>query len=82
MTSPDEKYLTSQQGDKYLSYCRGWRHAAAGHVKHPAFCEVSTPAELRAEYELGYSDGKKASREMSERASERLGYKPTVLRAI
>lgn len=73
------EFEPSEARSLYQLYLRGWRDGAAFRAldqelrKHPN-------EKFREAYERGYSEGRVALNAASEVASERYGYKPTMLR--
>jgi hypothetical protein len=63
----------------FHSYRKGWTAGARIGPLDPKFTEHDN-ADIKAEYERGYKDGRIANRDALQAASDRTGYKPSVLR--
>jgi hypothetical protein len=64
----------------YWSYRRGWRDGAGTRPLDEKFTKHKTREDLKAEYELGYTDGKAALDAAMGAACERIGHEPEILR--
>jgi hypothetical protein len=66
-------------GTLFHSYRKGWICGARFGALDPKFTEHED-ATIKAEYERGWEDGRIANRDAMQAASERMGYKPSVIR--
>jgi hypothetical protein len=65
----------------FQSYMRGWKDGCSARAQRRDFTEHPTRPDLCTEYKRGYDDGYRDRVERQRAAAERLGYRPTVLRA-
>jgi hypothetical protein len=72
--------MSNEPRERFMSYYKGWRDGAGIKSKDALFTEGAARPDLKAEYERGYADGRRANGAASKRAAKRLGYTPTVLR--
>jgi hypothetical protein len=63
----------------YMTYMEGWKDGAAARAYDSKFKEHTDPV-IRETYEAAYTAGYEARGEASNAASERTGYKPSILR--
>ncbi len=68
----------ANSADQYLSYQKGWAAGAALRAKDPKFLEVDD--EIKAAYESGYSDGYVARQTAMQKAADKYGHRPSILR--
>lgn len=67
------------KANQYRSYTQGWIDGAGVRAMKPQFT-THTDEKIKEEYVRGYTDGRDARAEATMRASERIGYEPSILR--
>lgn len=66
--------------EQFHGFMKGWRDGCAGRARNSAVLLASADT-VRDEYNNGYTIGKTTALDVSRKASERVGYVPTILRA-
>ena len=79
MGLPPKNQAEIDASNQYRSFLSGWRDGAASKPLDPKFMG-HTNALIRGAYEDGYSYGRKALNDASEKASQVYGFKPNILR--